>query len=597
MCGISVVYRYQSINEEDIQKLQLMNEEMYYRGPDDQGLWHDEHCGLAQVRLSIIGLEKGKQPLFNEDKSLVLVCNGEIYNYIELKEDLQKKGHIFNSQSDSETILHLYEEYAEKCVEYLRGMFAFCIWDTQKKQLFAVRDRIGEKTLYYAEIPCGVVFSSELKAILKYYIEKPQINFQSLAEPIRYTSPINKKDTFIEQIKRVEPGQYIIVDQSGIRKYQYWKRDWSDRYQMSLEEAKKETFRLMCESVDLCLRSDVPVAVMLSGGVDSSAIAALAKETGREIHTITVGYKGKFDCDERSIAKRFAKENGLIYHEIELDENDYKNSFDEFTNYIDEPVTDTAAVAQWTMYKKVKKLGFKVLLSGMGGDELFYGYPYWNDLAESLYLHRYHQALFPWKGVQKKKAWLQFIFKNLKYVLFAGYPMKVADSSIGFWQYPSYLNFESDAIFNFDHQTFRFRDLNLHVDFGKCEPGKEIDLIYEFNFDCLMTMAFVYLSDRLGMGNSLEIRSPWLDYQLIDFVSGLPIDIKFRKNQPKFLMKEILKGIVPDYILYAKKKGFTPPDDYINEIVQNYHYQFINSKFKYYNSVLADRLLNLNLKK
>jgi len=348
----------------------------------------------------------------------------------------------------------------------------------------------------------------------------------------------------------------------------------------------------MCESVDLCLRSDVPVAVMLSGGVDSSAIAALAKETGKEIHTITVGYKGKFDCDERSVAKRFAKEKGLIYHEIELDENDYKNSFDELTQHIDEPVTDAAAIAQWAMYKKMKNSGFKVLLGGMGGDELFYGYPYWNDLAESLYLHRYHQALFPWKGVQKKKAWLQFIFKNLKYVLFAGYPMKIADSTIGFWQYPSYLNFESDAIFNFDHQTFRFRDLNLHVDFGKCESGKEIDLIYEFNFDCIMTMAYLYLSDRLGMGNSMEIRSPLLDYQLVNFVSGLPTDLKYRKNQPKFLMKEVLKGIVPDYILYGPKKGFTPPTDYIDEVVQNYHYQFFDSKFKYYNSVLADKILS-----
>lgn len=157
MCGISSIYRYSKISESDITKLHAMNDEMHYRGPDDRGVWTDDKCGMAQVRLSIIGLQKGKQPLFNEDKSLVLICNGEIYNYIEIKQDLIAKGHVFNSDSDSETILHLYEEYGVKCLEHLRGMFAFCLWDTKQKQLFAARDRIGEKTLYYAQDRKSVV--------------------------------------------------------------------------------------------------------------------------------------------------------------------------------------------------------------------------------------------------------------------------------------------------------------------------------------------------------------------------------------------------------------------------------------------------------
>ena len=311
MCGISAVYKFTNITDTDKHKLEAMNEEMHYRGPDDRGVWFDEKCGMAQVRLSIIGLERGKQPLFNEDKSLVLVCNGEIYNYIEIKKDLLQKGHVFNSDSDSETILHLYEEYGVQCLSHLRGMFAFCLWDSKRKQFFAARDRIGEKTLYYAQVPCGVVFSTELKAILKYYIDNPQVNLQQLAEPIRYTSPISKKETYIEQIKRLEPGQYMLVDDPGIAQHHYWKRDLSDRFSGSFEEAKAETLRIMRESVDISLRSDVPIAVMLSGGIDSSAIAALAKETGREVHTITAGYKGQHDCDERDVARRFAKEKGF----------------------------------------------------------------------------------------------------------------------------------------------------------------------------------------------------------------------------------------------------------------------------------------------
>lgn len=595
MCGISTVFRYTEISDSDKEKLNAMNQEMHYRGPDDRGIWYDDKCGMAQVRLSIIGIEKGKQPLFNEDKSLVLICNGEIYNYIELKEDLHNRGHIFNSESDSETILHLYEEYGIKCLEHLRGMFAFCLWDTKKKQLFAARDRVGEKSLYYAEVPSGVVFSTELKAILKYYIPKPQINLDQLAAPIRYTAPTSKKDTYIDQIKRIEPGQYILVDDYGLQKHSFWRRDLTSKFTGTYEAAKKETLRLMRESVDICLRSDVPVAVMLSGGVDSSAIAALAQKTGREVHTITAGYKGKHSEDEREVAKRFAKEKGFIYHEVELDETDFKNCFEEFTQYIDEPITDTAALAQWALYKKVKSLGFKVLLGGMGGDELFYGYGYWNELAESMKISHQHQDLFPWKGLEKKKKFIKFLITNWQHILYAGYPKKIANSSIGHWMYNDYKLFESTGRFDFREDSFDFLNADVNFSFGLTERGKEIDSIYNFLFSYTMTMAYLYLSDRLGMGNSIEIRSPLLDYQLVDFVSSLPLEIKYKKEQPKYFLKEILKDIVPDYILYANKRGFTPPNAFVQDVVNKYNYTFLKSDYKFYNSVLADRLLTLNL--
>ena len=595
MCGISALYRYTTITEEDKKKLSAMNDEMEYRGPDESGIWNDCKCGLAQTRLSIIGLEKGKQPLFNEDKSLVLICNGEIYNYIELKSKLLQAGHTFASDSDSETILHLYEMYGVECLSNLRGQYSFCIWDIGKNRFFAARDRIGEKTLYYAQIPNGVVFSTELKAILKYYIVHPQINIQQLAAPIRYTAPTSKDDTFIEQIKRVEPGQYILVDDTGLQKFQYWKRDTTARFKGSVIDAKYETLRLMHESVDLCLRSDVPVAVMLSGGIDSSAIAALAKETGREVHTITAGYKGQHSCDERDVARRFAKEKGLIYHEIELDESDFLNCFNEFTQHIDEPITDSAAIAQWALYKKIKGLGFKVLLGGMGGDELFYGYPYWNSLSKSLSLHRQHQNCFPWKGIHKKKAFLKFVLKNWQYILLAGYPRKITDSSVCFWMYDDYRKFSENAKFSYDNQTVHFKDSDLFISFGNSAPGKELDLVYDFSFSNIMTMAYLYLSDRLGMGNSIEIRSPLLDYKLVEHVSSLPLSIKYRKDESKFFLKEVLSGIVPDYILYAQKRGFTPPPSFIHDVVNKYNYHFFKSEHKFYNSVLADRLLTLLL--
>lgn len=593
MCGISAIYRYTEISEADVRKLHEMNEEMHYRGPDDRGVWSDDKCGLAQVRLSIIGLEKGKQPLFNENNTLVLICNGEIYNYIELKKDLESKGHQFNSLTDSETILHLYEEYGTDCLEYLRGMFAFCLWDQQKQLFFAARDRIGEKPLYYAQIPNGIVFSSELKAILKSYIEKPQADVEKLLEPVRFTSPISNSDTFIQQIKRIEPGQYIIADQSGILFRKYWKRNTTPHQADSYEKAKKETFRLMRESVDICLRSDVPIAVMLSGGIDSSAVAALAKETGREVHTITAGYKGQHDCDERDVAYRFAREKGFIYHEIELDENDFKNCFEEFTVHMDEPVTDPAAFAQWALFKKVRSLGFKVLLGGMGGDELFYGYGYWNELAESWAIQRQHQRLFPWNSNEKKRKFIKFFLKHWREIIYAGYPKSITDSSVNYWMYDDYKRFLSDATFNLDNEIIHLCDFDIHFSWGDPAPGRELEFIYQFLFDKTMTMAYLYLSDRLGMGNSIEIRSPLLDYKLVEYVSSLPVEIRFRKNNPKSFLKDVLSGIVPDYILNAPKRGFEPPLEFIKDVNLKYKYKVISSDFKFYNSILADRILSL----
>ena len=341
MCGISVVYKYSGIVEEDLSKVKRMNDQMRYRGPEDEGDWHNERCALGQIRLSIIGLENGRQPLFNHDKSLVLVCNGEIYNYVELKKELQSKGYSFLTDCDTEVILYLYELYGKECVQHLRGMFAFCLYDVRKQQLFVARDRIGEERLYYAEVPCGVVFCSELKGILKEYVPAPQLNVQSLLEPVRFTGALNPRDTFIEQIKRVQPGEMLIVNAQGVHREFYWRRRRTYDFHGSLEEAKKETRRLLEEAVNIEMRSDVPVAVMLSGGIDSSAVAALAKRAGHEVHTITTGYEGKHAEDEREVARRFAKEQGFCYHEIELSKKDYVDSFDELTAYLDEPMTDS----------------------------------------------------------------------------------------------------------------------------------------------------------------------------------------------------------------------------------------------------------------
>lgn len=593
MCGINGVYKYTGINKEDLKRVKNMNDRMSYRGPDGEGYWNDEHCALGHVRLSIIGLASGAQPLYNHDKSLVLISNGEIYNYRELKKEVAAKGYECTTDSDCEVILYLYELYGLEFVHHLRGMFAFCLYDTKKERLIVVRDRIGEERVYYAEVPCGVVVSSELKAIMQEYIPQPQLNVEALLAPIRFTGGVDKRNTWVEQIKRVLPGEMLIVDANGVQRKRYWERRRTYDYAGTLEQSKEQTLELMQEAVNLNLRSDVPVAVMLSGGVDSSAIAALAKRGGHEVHTITTGYTGSHAQDERDVAKRFAGEQGFHYHEVELSEQDYIDSFEELTSYLDEPMTDSTAIAQWAMFKKVKELGFKVLLGGMGGDELFYGYPAWNELGESLKLRREHEAIFPWNSKEKKLHWLRFMSKHLQWVLFAGYPHKLVDSYYGWWIHDDYYRFLKDATLELNGETISLEDYRYKIQkgFPLCPPGKEVDLIYDDCIDTVMTQAYLYLSDRLSMGCSIEVRSPLLDYKLYEHVMSLPLEYKYVPGKPKQYFKDILAGMVPDYILYASKRGFTSPPSFVTNVAQNYQYQCFQSNFKFYNSVLADQLL------
>lgn len=535
--------------------------------------------------------------IYNEDKSVMLMCAGSIYNHIELKAILESKGHCFTSNHDVEVIIHLYEEYDKDCLIHLRGTFGFCLYDAKKNELFAARDRMGEKTLYYSEIPGGVVFSTELKTILKDYIADPQLDIEQLMGSVRYTGPIDNEKTYIKQIKRLGAGEYICVNEHGLKRYTYWNRHLfrENRINVSLDEAKKNIETLLRESVNYSLQTDKPLAVMLSGGIDSSLVAKLAKDTGREVHTITAGYKGLHACDERDVARRFAAEQGFIHHEIELDEQDFRHCFEEFTQAMDEPITDSAAMAQWALFKKVKSLGFDVLLGGMGGDEMFFGYPYWNALGESYALKKYHESLFPIR--KNKKKYLDFILHNWRKVLYAHHPYEISDKSFCYWMRDDYYRFAQNATCMHGGNSYNISQVNLNMPFPNVPIGQEIEGIYDFQIDNIMTRAYLYLSDREGSGNDLEVRSPLIDHKLVEYVSALPMEVKYKHGVPKYLLKETLRGIIPDYILFAQKRGFTPPNTFVQNVVDHYQYQFFDASYKFYNSVLADRLCSLLLKK
>lgn len=510
--------------------------------------------------------------LCNADQSVRVVCQDDAYQM-------------------AEQIIPLYEQYGVDCVKHLRGALSFCLYDANKKRLIAVRDRIGEKKLYYALLPTGIVFGSNLSDVLQ-YIKRPQVRAHELAQPIRHNYPIDLQHTWIEQIKRLRAGEYAVVDADGLRTYTYWKRNHTPTFNGTKEQAITEVQRLIRTSVKRCLQADGPVAVLLSGGIDSTTLALFAKECQQEVHVISAGYKGQFACDERAVAKRFAEEHGLIYHEVELDANDFQSLFDEYVPYIDEPCFDVSSMSQFALYKKASDMGFKVILSGLGGDELFYSYKDDNAMAHAFQLRREFDACFPLKKNWRK--YLRFIAKNRRYVLMANHPILEDDKLPTPWTYADYKKFASSAVLEYDGEVMRFDDIDIEPHFSY---NAGVNEIYDHKFATFANQMCVYLGNKLGAANGVELRYPLLDVELIEFLDSLPLEMKFDPKVSKRFQKEVMHGLLPDYILYDRKRGFEPPFDFIWKMCSQYKYKMLKSDHIFFNSMMADKLLTQYLKR
>jgi asparagine synthase (glutamine-hydrolysing) len=565
MCGINAFFAFNKITDTIVNKLQLCNRDMIYRGPDEQDVWHNDKIALSQVRLSIIGVSNGHQPLFNESKNLVLICNGEIYNYKELKQELEVKGHHFSSSSDCEVILHLYEEYKENFNSKLDGMFAYCLYDIDNRQLVVGRDIAGKKPLYYSQTSEGIIFSSELKVIKKYFIESPSINFEVLRQTQQFTYSISPDATYVNNIFKIPFASSATI--SEIKGYEinikrYFERTIHPSFGGTYQEACDEVKRLLYKAVEKRLQSEVPIAVLLSAGIDSSAVAAIAKEFKENVSVISAGYKGKHTVDERSEAKKLSDEKGFTWHEIELDEIDFSNNFSKILPVLDEPNGDVAMFAQWDIYKKAKALGFTVLLSGNGGDELFYGYQAHNDYASGLQWLNVQMAKLSVHG--KKQAVRNFIPEFLKLLTSssANYFSKINTRK----DYPVFDELKS---FAFNQQLPLDRE-----DWHRVNYNDYLDKIYYFMHYAWLTNNCYFLADKLAMANSIEVRSPFADIELIKFIDTLPLTYKFRNQQPKQLLKDSLKDVLPAYVLNRKKTGFTPPSAFISKIISDYSKQY-----------------------
>lgn len=460
-----------------------------------------------------------------------------------------------------------------------------CEYDAKSKELKVARDKIGEQSLYYAQLPTSAVVSTELKDILP-HIAYPKINMLNLAQPIRYNYPVDLQQTWIEQIKRVKAGEELTIDQKGIRSRIYWKRDHTPIFKGTKEEALVEALRLLRKSVMECVESSKgPVAVLLSGGIDSTSLAALTKEVQNEVHVFSAGYKGNAytACDERPEAKRFAEEKGLIYHDVELDVNDFQRYLDEMIPYLDEPCFDVNCMVQYALFKKISEMGFKTVFMGLGGDEIFYSYAQRHKEVEAIRLRHEFNQLYPIR--KHKKEYLRYVLKNWKHLLLPNHPARIDESMLTEWTFVDYKRFAQDAIVDGE----RFADIDVHVSL----PEKTtIQDVYDFLGATFAMNMCVYMANKLCHANGIEVRCPILAPELVEFMDSLPMDMKFDINEPKRFQKEMMADIIPDYILYAKKRGFSPPFEFIMKMCKEYKYKQIKSLHCFFNSMMADRMID-----
>ncbi len=534
-----------------------------HRGPDQEGYYCHDRVSLAHRRLSIIDLsENGRQPMFNEDGSIVLVFNGEIYNFQELRDQLLGKGHRFASRTDSEVIIHAYEEWGVESISKLRGMFAYALYDLKERKMLLARDRIGIKPLYYYHTKNRFIFASEIKAILEDHGVERRVNFQALYDYLGFEF-VPAPQTMFEGIYKLPAGHYLLYENGEAAIKQYWDLSFSNApTTLSFAEAVEQMREHLDYAVKSHLISDVPLGVFLSGGLDSSCIVALMrKHVAGDLRTFTIGYEDK-SFSELDYAALVAQHCETDHHVLMLDT--LRPEYVEKTLYhLDEPMTDLSTVPLYLLCKQARE-HVTVCLSGEGADESFAGY----DRFKASRMNRWFRILPPFirKDIIGKATSLlpdQHQKKGAVNMLkrFVEGANLDPDGQHLRWQY--FLNKElEDRLFleTFNaktiHDPFRLvREYSKRCDAGRDEVNREIYLDMRF----MMTDSVLMKVDRMSMASSLEIRVPLLDHVLVEFMATLPGDWKLKNMTTKYIFRAALEGLLPDKVVHRGKQGYSLP--------------------------------------
>lgn len=533
-----------------------------HRGPDDEGVYHKDHIGLGHRRLSIIDLGTGHQPLSNEDGTVWIVFNGEIYNYQELQKELTTKGHRFKTRSDTEVIVHLFEEYGASCVDRLRGMFAFALWDEKQKTLLLARDRVGIKPLYYWKSLHSIVFASEIKAILKDPSVDRELDLGLIDRFLSFYF-LPGEETLFKGIHKLLPGHYLLCRENHIEIHQYWDLHFSE-HPISLKEAEARTLELLEESLQLHMISDVPVGFLLSGGVDSTAMLSFASgKTPFPLSSYTLGFSEAVVADERPYAKLAAQRYGSEHHEMTITSKNFMDFMPKYVWHMEEPVCEPQAVALYYVSRMARNY-VKVLISGEGGDEAFAGYSIYRNI---LWLERLKKCMGPFRALLNRTLnGVNMIFKSSKISKYAPLVDISCDSFCygRTYRLNSYFNGRIEDLYSKDFVKHVDKERSLRVAKEFLQNAGRTHIVNRMLYVDTKTSLpddLLLKADKMTMANSLELRVPFLDHKLLEFAASLPANFKVRRFTTKYLAKRALKDRLPKEIIQRRKVGFPVPND------------------------------------
>lgn len=583
MCGFCGFVGEQQEKEEILKK---MMDKIIYRGPDSSGIYTDTDVGLGFRRLSIIDLSDGTQPIYNEDKTKVILFNGEIYNYQEIKEELINKGHTFYTKTDTEVLIHGYEEYKEEILNKLRGMFAFVIWDTAQKELFIARDFFGIKPMYYTQNGKELIFGSEIKSILEYPNVEKELNINALQNYLSFQYGV-PNETFFKGIKCLPPAHYLKYKDGQVTLTRYWEPEFNIDETLELDETIEKIDKTFKNSVEAHKISDVEVGCFLSSGVDSSYVASQFK--GQKSFTVGFDYD---KYNEIEYAKELSKEVGLEHYYKSITDDEYWDIIPKIQYYMDQPHADPSCVALYFV-SKIASEHVKVVLSGEGADELFGGY------------RIYHEPL----SLAKVKFIPRFIFKGL-----AGIVNLIPVDFKG----KSFINRASKTVeerfignanlFTDKEKRRILKDTNGMVKpeeitkpyFEKVKDKDDITKMQYIDINLWMVGDILLKADRMSMANSLELRVPFLDKEVFKLASTLPLKYKVNDENTKYAMRKAALKNLPEEVAKRKKLGFPVPtrvwlrqEKYYNKVKEEFESE--NAK-KFFNQEEIIKLLNTHYK-
>lgn len=572
MCGIFGILDREGLSADDATLLKALAASMVHRGPDGEGFHSESHAAIGMRRLAIIDLEGGWQPLWNEDRSIALVANGEVYNFVELRKSLEARGHRFKTHSDCETIIHLYEEHGRDCVQHLRGMFAFALLDLRNRRALIVRDRLGEKPLFLAEREGRLVFASELASLVGSGAVDFRLDPVAVHEFFHWSFVPEPRSPVLGTRKLPPAGMLeISLDPWTVRESVWWRPDAAG----PVEGDPAELIRAKLDDImRIVVRSDVPVGVALSGGVDSSVIAALAKRhVTQPLHAFSIGYTTGGRFDESGLAAEFARELGIPHHVAKMSEADALNSFARVCIRRDEPIADLSGPAYLTVMELARRTGVPVMLTGQGGDELFWGYDFIvRGVAQT---HRKHALLAGRAGV------LDYVRPKppvLSYEGLIGWVLSGFGLGIGYHELVRDRTTPAERMVFWDSRPQWWNGAAMERAVGTPEFLREVahhDPAHPFTDpasverpDLVATTALLrtYLlsngidqCDRLSMAASVECRLPFVDYQLVELVMGLRMRAQDWRQSPKAWLIEATRDMIPARIFERRKRGFTTP--------------------------------------